>query len=126
MLRRRKRDGEEVGPLRRAFDETVALVEEAKSSLVAVVPAGRAPGAPLADSLVAFEEGLNAARESLGSWPAGSKDVHDRCAAAIDEALRRAEKLRVEAPQLDYESLVMTLGALLAPLETFEEADRIV
>ncbi len=39
MLRRRKRDAGDEGPLRRAFDETVALVEEAKAALVAVVPA---------------------------------------------------------------------------------------
>lgn len=124
MLRRRKRETGDAGPLRRAFDETVAIVEEAKASLVAVVPAGRAPGAPLADSLAAFEEGLKAARDSLESWPGGADEARDRCRHGVDEALRRAEKLRLDAPELDYESLVMTLGALLAPLDAFEESDR--
>lgn len=122
---RPKRERVDEDPLRRAFHETVVRVEEAKASLVAVVPAGRAPGAPLADSLVAFEEGLRAAEASMASWQADSSaEIWERCRTGIREALERAEKLRLAAPTLDYESLVMTLGRLIEPLEALEEADR--
>ena len=122
---RRKRERSDEDPLRRAFHETVDHIEEAKASLVAVVPAGRAPGAPLAESLVAFEEGLSAAEVSMASWRTDSTEgIWERCRRGIREALERAEKLRLAAPTLDYESLVMTLGRLMEPLDIFEEADR--
>ncbi len=125
MSWRRKRGDGQGTPLRRAFEQTIGRVEEAKRSLVAVVPAGRAPGTPLADSLIAFEDGLRAAHDAMPAWRSDdTSEVWARCDAAIGEALDRAERLRLAAPELDYESLVMTLGRLLEPLEAFEDADR--
>ncbi len=123
---RRKRESEP-SPVRRAFEETVERVEEAKRALVAVVPAGRAPGSPLADSLIAFEHGLRVARESMPPWHSDeTAAAWERCNEGISEALERAERVRLAAPALDYESLVMTLGRLIEPLEAFEDADSLL
>jgi len=102
----------------------IALVEAAKASLVAVVPAGRAPGRPFADALLAFDEGLRAARDAIAEWRGLPDELRRRCEAGIVESLRRAERLRLEAPSLDYEALVQTLAMLMEPLEVFEEAER--
>ena len=57
---------------------------------------------------------------------ARTEDVWTRCDAGIRVALERAERLRLDAPPLDYEALVASLGDLIAPLEAFEEAERSV
>jgi len=62
---------------------------------------------------MAFEEGLREATASL--------DETDGWRAAIDESLRRAEKLRLDAPALDYEGLVEALTDLMEPLESLED-----
>ena len=48
------------------------------------------------------------------------------CSEALDESARRAERLRLEAPPLDFESLVMVLKDLIEPLEVFEDAARLL
>ena len=53
-----------------------------------------------------------------------AEDVWRECLEAIHGALVAAERLRQEAPALDYEGLVTVLGDLMSPLEVFEEADR--
>jgi len=96
------------------LDRVLARIERAKADLVSAVPSPRGiPGRPLAEALVAFEEGLRDATASL--------DETDGWRAAVDESLRRAEKLRLEAPALDYEGLVEALADLMEPLVTLED-----
>jgi len=96
------------------LDQVLARIERAKADLVSAVPSPRGiPGRPLAEALLAFEEGLRDATASL--------DETDDWRAATDESLRRAEKLRLEAPALDYEGLVEALADLMEPLETLED-----
>jgi hypothetical protein len=95
------------------LDRVLARIERAKADLVSAVPSPRGiPGRPLAEALLAFEEGLRDAVISLDE-PTGWR-------AAVDESLRRAEKLRLEAPALDYEGLVEALAQLMEPLESLE------
>ena len=97
-------------PLERIRDR----VERAKADLVEAVPSPRGlPGRALADALASFEEGLWEAAASLD--PATRPEWR----AAVEESLRRAERLRLDAPALDYEGLVTVLADLLAPLDAF-------
>jgi len=95
-----------------------SLVESAKARLVEAVPSPRGhQRISVADALMRFEEVLRKAESAMG-------DGHERWAVlrgAVEEALRRAERLRLEAPPLDYESLVTVLGDLLAPLDAFDQ-----
>ena len=91
----------------------LARIERAKADLVSAVPSPRGvPPRPLAEALVAFEEGLRDA--------AASPDLPAPWRAAVEESLRRAERLRLKAPALDYEGLVEVLADLMAPLEALE------
>ena len=109
MFRRRARDRQQ--PVDRVLDR----VERAKADLVSAVPSPRGvPGRPLAEALAAFEEGLVEA--------AASADAPEPWRAAIGASLGRAERLRLEAPPLDYEGLVDALADLLAPLDALEQA----
>ena len=111
-------------PPQSSFDSALALVERAKHQLVAATPSPRGIQAvSIADALVAFEELLRAAGGELELW-AGPEDASRVCREALDEALRRAESLRLEAPPLDYEALVATLADLIEPLDAFHDADR--
>jgi len=95
------------------LDQVLARIERAKADLVSAVPSPRGvPGRPLADALLAFEEGLREATTSLDETTAWR--------AAVDESLCRAKRLRLEAPALDYEGLVEALADLMEPLETLE------
>ena len=88
-------------------------IERAKADLVAAVPSPRGvPGRPLADAVAAFEDGLREAASAPG--------VPDGWKGAIRESLRRAERLRLEAPALDYEGLVGALADLMAPLDVLD------
>lgn len=101
----------------------LAAVEEAKGAAVSAVPNPRGQARPLAEALFEFEGGLREARSRMASWP--DADPHRAaCEAGLDEALRRAERLRLEAPELTYESLLATIAELLDPLEPFEAAAR--
>ena len=109
------------------FDEALEPVERAKAALVRAVPSPRGAPGPLAEAVLAFEEALNGARLRMDAWRTpDSEEAWQACRAALDESSRRAERLRLEAPALDYETLVTVLGDLMAPLEAFEEADRML
>jgi hypothetical protein len=93
------------------------LVEEAKRQLMTAVPSPRGiPSRSIAEALLAFEERLRDAADLI-SASEGQTEVGERFAAAIAEALRRAERLRFDAPPLDYESLVSVLADLIEPLD---------
>lgn len=92
------------------LDPALARIERAKADLVEAVPSPRGvPGRPLAEALLAFEEGLREA--------ASAPELPAEWRAALRDALDRAERLRLEAPPLDYEGLVTVLADLLAPLD---------
>lgn len=100
------------------------VVEVAKRELMTAVPSPRGvPARPLAEALLAFEEGLRSARQAMSDGNL-SEAVRRSCGAAVDDALGRAERLRLEAPVLDYEGLVAVLGDLIAPLDAFADAER--
>ncbi|MGH2683930.1 MAG: hypothetical protein ACRDJP_00495 [Actinomycetota bacterium] len=122
-MRRWRRDEH---PSREAFERVLTTVERAKRELLAAMPSPRGiPGRPLADALVDFESELHQAAAAMPAWRAPeTEDVWRECLEAIHAALVAAERLRVEAPALDYEGLVAVLADLMAPLEAFEEADR--
>lgn len=124
MWRRRPRGTvpEDLRAAFRAFTETARTVEEAKIALMSAVPRGR-PGAPLAEALAGYEAGIQAA---LGSMPAWSNDAVEACwrscCDGLREALRRAERLRLQDSPEGYEELVPSIHGLLEPLEAFGEA----
>jgi hypothetical protein len=103
----------------------VEAVERGKAALVRAVPSPRGEPGPMAEALLGFEQALVEARSRMGAWRSPrTEDVWRACLEALDQAAGRAERLRLEAPALDYESLVTVLGDLIAPLDAFEDADR--
>jgi hypothetical protein len=121
---RRKRLPEALAPAYEAFERVLGEVEPAKQSLTEVMPTTRLPGRPLPDALAEFEERLATAREAMRAWRRPETEPEwAACAAGIDEALSRAGRLRVEAPDLGgFEGLIGTVEHLLDPLDPFEAA----
>ena len=109
-----------------AFDAVLEEVERAKALLVAAVPAGRAaPRLSPAEALLGFEEALRSATARMAAWRPAAPPAHwAACAGALERCLRGAERLRLEAPALDFEGLVTVLGDLMSPLDAFDEARR--
>ena len=109
-----------------AFDAVLEEVERAKGVLVTAVPAGRtAPALSPAEALLGFEEGLRSATTRMAAWHSAAPAAHwAACSEALERCLRGAERLRLEAPALDFEGLVTVLGDLMSPLDAFEEARR--
>ncbi len=111
--------------VRRAFEDVVGLIERGKSALVSAVPGRRSEGRPLAEALHAFESALSEARHVMARWRTPEiEDVWEECSTGLEEAAQKAERLRLDAPSLDFEGLVMVLGDLIAPLDPFTEAAR--
>jgi hypothetical protein len=106
-----------------AFRAALASVEDARAALAAAAPAGRGAGLPLAEAIMGFEAGLLAARERMAGWrvPAVSSEW-DGCRRALEEAGRRAERLRLGTEPDGYEQLYGALGDLLEPLDAFARA----
>ncbi len=103
----------------------VSMLESGKAALVSTVPRGRVEPPPLAEGLFAFEAALREARRIMPAWRRPeTNDLWSRCLDAINESARMAERLRLEAPRLDYESMVFVIGDIIAPLEVFAEAER--
>jgi hypothetical protein len=106
-----------------AFRQTVDLVEDAKGRLAAAAPGGRRVGIALAEALSGFEEGLRASASAMADWRlAEVEDVWSACSAALDESLRRAERLRLGEVPEGYEQLYGTLADLMDPLDAFAAA----
>ena len=124
MILRRKRLPAELQPAFDAFAAVVGHVERAKAALTESVPSTRFAGRPLVDSLFEFEGELAAAAEGMVSWR--RPQVADAWAAAVEgleAARRRAERLRLDAPDPGgFEGLLGLIGGLLAPLEAFVDA----
>ena len=94
--------------------------------LLDAVPSPRGvPSRPLAEALLAFEDGLREADADMASWRDPTVELAwVRCERALTDALDGAKRVRLEAPPLDYESLVAILADLIAPLDAFDAADR--
>jgi hypothetical protein len=109
----------------RLFEAAAERVESGKAALVAAVPTARVEGRPLAEALSDFEHELRAARAGMADWRRVElDDVWRACRDGIDDALRRAERARLEAPSMDFEGLVDLIGELMEPLDPFAEAER--
>ena len=93
---------------------------------MAAVPSPRGiPPRPIAEALLAFEAQLRDAAGTMDASRAGDPaDAWGRCRDAIEEALARAERLRLAAPELDYEGVVTVIAELIAPLDAFADAER--
>lgn len=111
-----------------SFLAVLERIEGAKRALLTAVPSPRGiPARSTAEAVLAFEDGLRSARELMPGWRhGGTEDAWRGCDAGIRAASERAERLRLEAPALDYEGLVEALAHLIDPLEAFEEAERAV
>jgi hypothetical protein len=121
---RRRRLPDDLNEPLRALREVVEQVDKAKDAMTSTVPTTRLPGTPMPDALIGFEEHLRRAKEVMPAWR--HPDVEGEwlgCDEGIDESLRRATKLREQAPELGgFEGLIWAVDQVLAPLEAFEEA----
>lgn len=121
-MRRRRLPRELAGPWN-AFLAVVEPVERAKGALMEAVPTARAAGRPLAEALAEFEEGLREGERRMPGWRHPRTEGDWRaCRDGVAAALRRAEDLRLSAPDLGFEELLGTVGDLIAPLEAFRVA----
>ena len=101
----------------RAIEE----VERAKAALVAAAPRGRSAGVPLAEALAGFEAHLRDARSLVAKDGESFGDAdRDACERAIDEALKVAQWLRMDARPGGYETLYPILADAMRPLEVFD------
>jgi acyl-CoA reductase-like NAD-dependent aldehyde dehydrogenase len=109
-----------------AFEATLIAVERAKEALVAAVPSPRGKQRrTVAEAVLEFEDEIREAATLMDGWRRPEvEEQWQACVRAIEESARRAERLRLEAPPLDYEGLVSALDDLIAPLEAFADADR--
>jgi hypothetical protein len=126
-IRRRRTPPEVPEEAARAFLRVAAHVDEAKSVLMAAMPSPRGvPGAELPGAILGFEAALREASGEMAGWRTPETEgTWQRCAVAVEDALAAAERLRLAAPNLGYESLVAVLADLMDPLATFEEAERL-
>jgi hypothetical protein len=125
---RKRRGSPEAPSIARGFALVAGHVDRAKAALLESVPSPRGvPGRSPAEALLEFEGAIRDAVESMDGWRAAETEgAWNECRDALGDALAGAERLRLEAPPLDYESLVTVLGDLMDPLHAFDEADRLV
>ena len=122
MLRRRRPSPDVDSPAGQ-FAEALRLAEEGKDALVSAVPTARRPGRPLAEALADLEDALVQTRGRMSGWRRPELDPEwEACAAALEAALRGAERLRLVAPELSFEQMAFMIQDLIAPLEAFDAA----
>jgi hypothetical protein len=107
-----------------AFRGVLGSVERGKGALTESVPSTRFAGRPLPDTLSEFEECMRDAQRAMPGWRRPSLEREWRAAdGALAEALSRAERIRMEAPDPGgFEGVIGLVGDLLAPLEAFQPA----
>lgn len=100
-------------------------MERAKDAVAGAMPSARRDGTPLAEAVHAFERSLGNAKGAMRGWKAPDVEVEwQACSRALDECLAAAERLRLEAPPMDFEAMALVLGDLIAPLDAFAAAHR--
>jgi hypothetical protein len=110
-----------------ALRSAVAAVVRAKDAVTSAVPGPRTPGRALAEALLEFEGALAEADSLMPAWRVAETEAAWRsCLDGLHESARMAERLRLEAPTLDFENLVIVLKDLIDPLEAFDEAERLL
>lgn len=121
---RRKRLPQALETAYAAFLAAIEPLERGKAALTTSVPGTRLPGRPLAETLLQFEEGLRETGERMPAWRVAEVEEQWQAAArSLDECRSMCERLRLEAEMPEgFESLIGTIGDLMAPLEAFEAA----
>jgi hypothetical protein len=116
---------ERLRPPADAFSRALDRVDHARSALAGSVPTPRLAGRPLAETLAVFEDDLGEVRSSAGSWRVPEVEPEwQACVAALDQALSRAEHLRLKSPAIaGFEGLLGAIDDLLAPLDAFDRAE---
>jgi hypothetical protein len=121
---RRKRLPDDLETSLEGFKAVVEEIEAAKDAMTATVPRTRLPGTLLPDAMLELKEHLGRAKERMPTWR--HPEVEDEwraCDEGIDEALRCANELREQAPELGgFEGLIWAVDRILGPLEAFEAA----
>jgi hypothetical protein len=122
VLRRKQKGPAPVLP-ERPFLEALRSVEEAKAALVSAVPSPRGAARPLAEALHEFDSCLRSALEAMAGWRVAALEAEwHACSRGVEDGLRRCESLRMRAPDLGFEALLVELAELIEPLEPFERA----
>jgi hypothetical protein len=126
-LLRRRRLPPQLEHVFAAFVETGREVDAARSAIIECAPSTRFAGRWVPEALSAFEEHLGAAAARMNTWR--SPQMDDAWSAAndgLDKAQRLAERLRLEAPQIDgFERLIGLIDSLIAPLDAFDRAEEV-
>jgi hypothetical protein len=120
VIRRRRRAERRLPD---GFMSCLVLMEEGKEQLLAAVPTARRRGLPPAEAVLGFELCLREAQAAMKSWRDDRLEAEwVACSEALEESLRRAQRLRMEAPDLEFESLLAAVGDLIDPLDAFGAA----
>jgi len=124
VILRRKRTTPELQASFDAFRDVLIHLEPAKAALTDVMPTTRMPGRPLPDALAEFEEGLARSEERMPAWRTPALEPEwSACGQGLAQAMRRARRLREDAPELGgFEGLIWAVEELLAPLDAFATA----
>ena len=121
---RRKRLPEELESSLAGLRAVAEEIEAGKDAMTSTVPSTRLPGTPLPDALIELEDHLRRAEDLMPGWR--HREVEEEwqaCAEGIHESLRRAAKLREDAPELGgFEGLIWAVDQVIAPLEAFGPA----
>lgn len=124
LFRRRPADPE-TERLRDAFAAVAGRLADAQRALLAAIPTARTAGIPLALAILEFEKGLDEAATAMPGWRhERTSDLWEGCRAALEQARREAERLRLEPADLGFEALNARIGDILAPLERFTDTER--
>jgi hypothetical protein len=107
-----------------AFARVLRAIGEGKEELAAVMPTTRLPGRPLAEAIAGFESALDRAEADMPAWRAPLLEGAWVVASlGIEEARRRAEELRRDAPDPEgFEGLIWVVSRVLDPLDDVEAA----
>ena len=108
------------------FLDCAQAIEAGRRVLLGTLPTGRVEPAPVAVGADALQRSLEDVREWMPAWrlPEIEQDWAD-CVAGIDEAEAELVALRqVAAETGELEELLEAVGAVVAPLDSFADAER--
>ncbi|MGH2740312.1 MAG: hypothetical protein ACRDH6_07525 [Actinomycetota bacterium] len=130
MARARRANLRQASGLPDEFVPVAIEVERARATLSGAMPTARREGTAPAEALFAFEAALRQVLGLMDGWrprePNSMLETWRSCRVALDQCLKAAERLRLEAPPLDFEQQALLFGDLIAPLDAFDEAARIL